>query len=128
MPISAPSLSRTLANGLAHFVEEVLKYGNAPWKSEIDDVHENLSQRIWSENLGVLSHADCLASRDEGLNAFAGILDESWEFIDLRSPKMGDGFSWGRYGAKTVNRRFGDKRIFAYQKKSLGRRFLDALR
>lgn len=115
-------------HSLAHFVEEVLKFGNAPWKSEIDDVHERLSHRIWSENVGVLSHADCLASRDQDLNAFAGTLDDSWEFIDLRSPETGDGFSWGRYGAKTVNKRFGEKRIFAYQKKTLRRRFLDALR
>jgi len=114
-------------DSLAHFISEVLRFGNAPWKSEIDDVHEQWSNRVWSQNPGVLSHADCMASSDPDLKAFAQTLDESWQFVDLRAPKLGDGFSWGRYGPRTANKRFGDKRIFAYQKKSRGRRFLDAL-
>jgi len=59
-----------------------------------------------------------MTSSDADLKTFAETLDESWHLIDLRSPKIGDGFSWGRYGAATVNKRFGEKRIFAYQKKS----------
>jgi len=114
-------------DSLLHFIGEVIRFGNKPWKSEIDDVHEGLAIRIWRENPGVLSFAQCLTLGDSELKTFAESLDESWEFIDLRNPKLGDGFSWGRYGAKTVNRRYGEKRIFAYQKKSLGRRFLDAL-
>lgn len=115
-------------DSLVHFVEEALRFGNRPWKSEINDVHERLSDRVWSENPGVISYADCIAGNDPDLTAFASSLDESWEFNDLRSPQIGDGFSWGRYGPKTVNRRFGEKRIFARQKKSLGRRLLDSLR
>lgn len=113
---------------VAHFVSEVIRFGNAPWRSEIDDVHEKLADRIWRNNPGVLRHAACLASNDEALRDFASSLDETWEFIDLRSPKLGDGFAWGRYGPRTRHRRFGEKRIFASQKRSLGRRFLDTLR
>jgi hypothetical protein len=75
-----------------------------------------------------MSHSQCLATGDHELKVFAESLDETWEFIDLRAPKLGDGYSWGRYGAKTANKRYGDKRIFACQKKTLGRRFLDAFR
>jgi hypothetical protein len=114
-------------DSLLHFLQEVIRYGNKPWKSEIDDVHESLSDRIWRENPGVLSFSQCIDSEDQDLKAFATSLDETWQLIDLRNPNLGDGFSWGRYGPKTVNRRFEEKRIFAYQKKSAGRRLLDAL-
>ena len=118
-------------DSLLHFVREVVRFGNKPWKSEIDDVHEAFSSRIWRENPCALSFAQCLARGDAHLKAFAESLGESWEFADLRNPKLGDGFSWGRYGARTLNKRCGDQRIFACQKKekkSFGRRFWDALR
>jgi hypothetical protein len=115
-------------DSLLHFIQEAVRFGSKPWKSEIDDVHEAFATRIWRENPCVLSFAQCLATGDTELKAFAESLDESWEFVDLRNPKLGDGYSWGRYGARTLNRRYRDKRIFACQQKSLGRRFLDALR
>jgi hypothetical protein len=113
---------------LEHFIKEIFRLETRPWKSEIDDVHEALSNRIWRQNPAVLSHSECLNSSDLELKAFAATLDESWQFIDLRSARIGDGFSWGRYGPKTRLARFGEKRMFAYQKKMWGKRFLDALR
>jgi len=116
-------------DSLPHFIEEVLKGGNWPWKSEIDDVHEALTTRIWRENPGVLSYEECAESKDEYLRMFARSLDASYEFIDLRAPKLGDGFSWGRYGSKRVVKRFGEKRIFANQiNKSRWQKFKDALK
>jgi SMI1 / KNR4 family (SUKH-1) len=115
-------------DSLLHFIREVVRFGNKPWQSEIDEVHETFSNRIWRENPFVLTFTQCLATADADLKAFAESLDESWEFVDLRDPKLGDGYSWGKYGPKTLNRRYGDKRIFARQMKSYGRRFLDAFR
>ncbi len=100
---------------LAHFIEEVLRFGNPPWKSEIDNVHEQHHHRIWKENPGMMTYEQCLQSDDSDLAAFAESLGQKYLFIDMRNPKVGDGFSWGRYGAQTVNRRYGDKRIFAYE-------------
>ena len=116
------------ADSLLHFVEEVVREGNKPWKSEIGDVCGRFSNRIWADNPAVLSHSHCIHGADQELKAFAASLDETWQFIDLRSPALGDGFSWGRYGPKTAVKRFGEERIFAYQKKGLSRRFLDAIR
>lgn len=48
-------------DSLLHFLQEVVRFGNKPRKSEIDDVHEALSDRIWRENPCVLSYAQCLA-------------------------------------------------------------------
>lgn len=115
-------------DSLLHFIDESIKFGHKPWKSEINDVHEQLADRIWRENPGVMQFQSCVESADSELRSFAESLDATWEFIDLRNAKLGDGLSWGRYGPKTRNRRFGNKRIFAYQKKSWAKRFLDAVR
>ena len=115
-------------DSLLHFAEEVVRGGNKPWKSEANDVWGHLSDLIWTENPGMLSHAHCRQSTDQDIKTFAESLDESWQFIDLRSPVLGDGFSWGRYGPQTVIKRFGEKRLFAYQRKSARRRIVDAFR
>jgi hypothetical protein len=115
-------------HSLLHLIQEIVRGSRPPWASEIADVHEGLTTRIWRENPCVLTHAESLATGDHELKSFAEALDETWEFIDLRNAKMGDGYSWGRYGPETANRRHGDKRLFACQKKSLGRRFLQAFR
>jgi hypothetical protein len=115
-------------DNLLHFVREVIRGSNAPWESEIADVDGRLAGRIWHENPGAMSRSQCLAMGDHELKEFAESLDETWELIDLRSPKLGDGYSWGRYGSRTANRRYGNKRIFACQKKTLGRRFLEVFR
>ena len=116
------------ANDLLHFVREVVREGSRPWRSEIGDVRSRFSDQIWNDNPGVLSFSHCVNSSDQELKSFAESLDETWLFVDLRNPLLGDGFSWGRYGPKTNVQRFGEKRIFAYQKKSLGHRVLDAIR
>ena len=112
-------------DSLAHFITELLRLGNPPWESALAQVHDEHDGRIWMENPGVTSHEQCLRSGDADLEAFARSLDETWLFVDLRRPRLGDGFSWGRYGADTLNRRFGEKRIFAYQqRKSFWQRVL----
>jgi hypothetical protein len=115
-------------DSLLHFVREMVRGSSAPWNSQIAEVHQSLATRIWRENPCAMSRSRCRASGDDEQKAFAESLDETWEFIDLRHPKIGDGYSWGKYGPKTVNKRYGNKRIFACQKKSLGRRFLEAFR
>src|SRR3712207_9193422 len=47
-----------------------------------------------------LFRSQCLESDDPILSAFARELDESFQIIDLRQAKPGDGFSWGRYGPR----------------------------
>ncbi len=117
------------ATDAAHFAAEAIRFSNSPWKSEIDDVHEALTARIWRDNPGVLSYEECAESKDEDLRMFARSLDASYEFVDLRRPKLGDGFSWGRYGPRFVVKRYGEKRIFANQiNKSRWQKFKDALK
>jgi len=109
---------------LLHFVSEMVRGSRAPWKSDIADVYKEFATRIWRQNPFVQTRSQCLATGDSELSAFAESFDETWEFIDLRNPKMGDGYSWG-----IDDRRCGNMRIFAHQKKKkLGHRFLEAFR
>lgn len=113
-----PAIILFQSPSLEHFLIETFKLFIPPIKSLIDDVHEDRFFDVWAKNPQVLTHAECVASSDPQLSAFAKELDASFQIIDLRNAPVGFGFSWGRYGANTVIRRFGMEPIFAYQKKS----------
>jgi hypothetical protein len=104
------------AESLEQFLSELFRIFKPPHQSLVDDVHEDRLAHVWQTNPGVLSYEQCLRSRDPILSAFARELDESFQVIDLRQAKPGDGFSWGRYGPRTLVKRFGMHAIFAYQK------------
>ena len=112
---------------LAHFLHELFAMYIPPHASAVDDVHEDRPFHVWGTNPGVVDYATALAG-DEALNAFAVECGERYEFVDLRVPEIGAGFSWGRYGPRTDVRRHGHERLFAYarpeQKPGLLRRLL----
>lgn len=102
---------------LQDFLGEVFKLAEHPHKSLVDDVHEDRLFDVWGTNPGVKEHAECLESGDAELVRFALQLGPSFQFIDLRNAAVGFGFSWGRYGSKTVVKRHGSLPIFAYEKR-----------
>jgi hypothetical protein len=106
------------ADTLDQFLGELFRMYEPPHRSLIDDVHEDRPDRVWQTNPGVLAHEQCLRSEDPILSAFARELDdESFQIIDLRLARPGDGFSWGRYGPNTQISRFGTHdAVFAYNK------------
>jgi len=108
---------------VAGFMDDVLGEAHGNTSSKLETICDEAAGRIWRDNPNVMPFEQCAASTDEELRAFARSLDASYEFIDLRRPNLGDGYSWGRYGPSTVNRRFGEKRIFACQKKKKWQRF-----
>jgi hypothetical protein len=105
------------ADSLEQFLSELFRMFRPPHQSLVDDVHEDRLAHVWRTNPGVLSYEQCLQSGDPVLSAFARELDESFKVIDLRRAKPGDGFSWGRYGPRTLVKRFGTHAVFAYQKR-----------
>lgn len=109
------------AHDIAGFIEDVF---SADHKLE---AIQKAAGNVWWKNPAVVTYEECADSSDEDLKRFARSLDASYEFIDLRNPKPGDGFSWGRYGPWTVNKRFGEKRIFACQTKTKWQRLTDSL-
>jgi hypothetical protein len=106
------------ADSIGQFITEALKRCIEPFTSDIEKVQERAAMQIWAENPNVLNREESLAG-DPDLRAFAESLDNTYLFIDMRKATCGKGFSWGRYGAETQTKRFGEKRIFAYQKREL---------
>lgn len=82
-------------------------------RSSVDEVHEDITDRIWATNPGVISRDDAAASSDPVLRQFASDLDPAAVLVDLRSATLGDGFSWGRYGPRTAWIRYGTERLWA---------------
>jgi cell wall assembly regulator SMI1 len=101
------------SHDMGDFLHEAFRMLEPPHASAVDDVHEDRLFNVWRENPGTLDHAAALAG-DEPMRAFAAELDDRFTFIDLRSPPVGMGFSWGRYGPRTDVRRHGHERLFAY--------------
>lgn len=98
---------------LGTFLHEAFRMLVPPHESAVDDVHEDRLFNVWGENPGTLDHAAALQG-DEELRAFASGLDDRFVFVDLRDPPVGMGFSWGRHGPRTLIRRDGHRRLFAY--------------
>ena len=101
----APSIEAFLRDVVAMPVDDP--------RSPIDEVHERVVNRIWSENPGLRSPEEALASRDPALREFAATLPGDAMIADMRNARRGDGFSWGRHGPRTEIRRFGTERIWA---------------
>jgi hypothetical protein len=80
-----------------------------PRASLLDDVHEGRLFRATT----AIDYATALEG-DELLRAFATELGESFELVDLRRAEVGTGLSWGRHGPRTIVRRHGYERLFAY--------------
>ena len=104
------------SDSLEVFLTELFRMFEPPYESLIDEVHEDRPARVWKTNPGVLSYERCLRSEDPILSAFARELGDSFQIIDLHLAKLGDGFSWDRYGPKTQIKRFGTHAVFAYKK------------
>ncbi|MCW5822091.1 MAG: SMI1/KNR4 family protein [Cyanobacteria bacterium TGS_CYA1] len=102
-------------SSLEQFINQVLSALNSPWKSDITKVVDESSDLIWGQNPGVMDQPDCLYSTDQDIKAFAQELEEDYRIIDMRRPKVGDGFSWGISGPETMLRRYGYQTMFAYQ-------------
>ena len=111
---------------IATFIADVLVMCGPPYKGPINDVHERHSMRIWRENPGAVTRADALTSSDPVVRGFAAQLTSGHFVIDMRNARIGDGFSWGRFGPKTSVQRAGAARLFAVRgrpKSFLGRLF-----
>jgi hypothetical protein len=98
---------------LADFLAEVVNMYRPSHQSLVNDVSQDRLFHVWRKNPGTMTVAEA-AQGDQVLRAFASTLDERFTVVDLRSPQVGMGFSWGRHGSKTEVRRHGDARVFAY--------------
>lgn len=111
---------------LVDFLTELFQLGRPPHESLIDDVHEDRLFDVWGKNPGVIEHEDARESGDPQIREFAEQLGPTFQIIDLRNAPVGMGFSWGRYGPRTVVKRCGHLPIWAYERRpSLWARLFD---
>jgi hypothetical protein len=92
--------------------EAVAMWQDGP-RSPVDLVHEDVVNRIWRENPDAMTPAALQNSADSMLRGFAAPLPPTALVVDLRHPALGQGFSWGRFGPKTIVRRAGEERVWA---------------
>lgn len=97
---------------------------NPPHASEINDIHEDATNRIWRHNPGAIPAPELRTSADPILKAFSDSLSDAFFVVDLRSASPGDGFSWGCYGPKTRVVRYKTELLFAYELKTRWQRLL----
>lgn len=105
------------AADLAEFLGQMTEMMKSPGAGNpVDFVHEDAVSKIWAENPSLMEAKEAAESGDAELAEFAKSLEprgeEVWRICDLRSPRIGDGFSWGRYHHMEI-RRCGEKPIFA---------------
>ena len=89
----------------------------SPFKSLVDDVHEDRIKDIWEKNPDLIPVSEARKSNDPIITEFVEELDDEWKIIDLRNPEIGSGFSWGRCEEFT---RHADEMIFALKPKTPG--------
>ena len=109
---------------LAEFIEELLKLGNPPYTSALDEVHETAAFAVWNELSRMRAAREFHNAEDTALRGFAAGLDGDWLVADLRNAAVGDGFPWGRFGPRTANRRMAEERVFAIQRKPFWKRLI----
>lgn len=95
------------------FVREVVALWQSGPRSPIDVVHDDVTSAIWASNSGLTDRDVVLTSDDPTLAEFAADFPPGAVFADLRAAKIGDGFSWGRYGPRTEWIRAGRHRLWA---------------
>lgn len=83
------------------FARDTIEMWQPGRRSPVDVVHEDASMHIWRQNPDLIKQPDAARSPDPELRAFAATVAPDFEISDLRRAKMGDGFSWGRYGPTT---------------------------
>lgn len=95
------------------FVKDVVAMPPDDPRSPIDQVHEQVVHRLWSDHSALIPQPVAVASADPTLREFAQSLAPDAVIADLRDPRPGSGFSWGIYGPRTMIQRFGTERLWA---------------
>jgi hypothetical protein len=81
--------------------------------SPIDHVHETVVHHLWRDESSFIRQPVAANSSDASLRDFANTLTPDALIADLRTPTVGSGFAWGKFGARTTIQRFGTERLWA---------------
>jgi hypothetical protein len=95
------------------FVRDVVALPPDDPRSPIDQVHEQVVHRLWSDHAALIPQPAAVISADTTLREFAQSLTPDAVIADLRDPRPGSGFAWGMFGPRTMVQRFGTERLWA---------------
>jgi hypothetical protein len=110
-----PPIALLQCDGMATFLDELVRSFMPPHASLIDDVHEDRLFRVGREHPCALPAEEAVATGDLVVAAFAADLAPGWIVVDLRDAVPGMGIAWGRFCPRTELRRCGDLQLFAYR-------------
>ena len=98
---------------IAEFLHEAFRM---PGESLVDDVHDDRPFDVWRKDPFGVDRAAATGAGGE-LAAFAESLDGEFRFYDLRDPRPGMGFPWGRGRGEPNVVRHGTERIWAVEQR-----------
>jgi hypothetical protein len=106
------------AKSFEEFVAQLISNACEEEGNPIELVIEKYAYQIYHDNPNVITAEKAIQAGDPDFSNFAQSLKKGYLFIDLRRPRTGEGFSWGRYGPGTEIKRHGEQRLFAYKKQA----------
>lgn len=115
-----PPVIAIQAADLACFLSQVLNPGGSDSKNALDYVRNAATTRIWKDDPWLVSVHDARLMPDAVVSKFAEPLPENFCVADLRSMKVGSGFSWGKAGPNAAIRRNGAELVFGVEQKAPG--------
>lgn len=108
------------AADLAGFLKQVLNAGGVNSETSLEYVRSLATTRIWRDDPWLIPVQVARGAQDVVVSQFAGQLPDNYRVADLRSRKVGSGFSWGKAGPQGDLRRHGAELIFGVEKKAPG--------
>lgn len=115
------------ANDLREFIQEWLKLAECK-ESKLGPAVDQAVNQVWGENPSLIPHESAIASADQEIKAFAEKAGGEFQFVDLRRPAVGQGFSWERVDNPDEDiMRDGPKLLFAIRKPLPKKSFLQRL-
>lgn len=107
-----PAVIAYQAPSIDAFLQDIVALPPDDPRSVVDRVHEHIVHDLWRGH-GLVPARDVVASPDLTLRELAVSVDPNALIADLRSPRLGDGFAWGKFGARSVVTRHGAHRLWA---------------
>jgi cell wall assembly regulator SMI1 len=114
-----PAVVIVQAPDLATFLTQIISPKNSAPPNALRFVHGNAATRIWADDPYVAPAPVARLSTDSVVSNFASTVADSLNIADLRSLKVGIGFSVGNAGPTANIRRSPDALIFAIEPNKL---------
>jgi len=108
------------ARDFACFLDQVLDPEKSDPTYALNYVRNAATTEIWKNDPWLISVQDGRRAQDRVLSRFASQLPEGFCIADLRSLKVGSGFSWGKAGPNAEIRRIGTELLFGVEAKPPG--------